>query len=124
MGAAEPPAHESHSATIRKLLKESGVDARPVRARLVGQLPRYSREPAKWANRDIHSKAEAQAVLDEVRIAIRAGTFDSCGQAPQEVSPMTVREFAEIYKERHAVTRKLSLADDRLGHPTDHGTVR
>ncbi len=31
----------------------------------------------KRANRDIHAKAEAQAVLDEVRTAIRAGTFDA-----------------------------------------------
>jgi integrase len=64
----------------------------------------------KWANREIHTKAEAQAVLDEVRTAIRAGTFDPRGRAPQEVSPMTLREFADIYKERHAVAKKLSLA--------------
>jgi hypothetical protein len=64
----------------------------------------------KWANRDINTKAEAQAVLDEVRTAIRAGTFDARGQAPREVSPMTFREFADIYKERHAVAKKLSLA--------------
>ena len=35
----------------------------------------------KWANRDIHTKAEAQAVLDGVRTAIRAGRFDARGQA-------------------------------------------
>jgi hypothetical protein len=64
----------------------------------------------KWANRDIHTKAEAQAVLDEVRNAIREGTFDARGLAPREVSPMTFREFAEIYKQRHAVAKRLSLA--------------
>lgn len=64
----------------------------------------------KWANHDIHTKAEAQAVLDEVRTAIRQGTFDPRGQAPREVSPMTFREFAESYKERHAVAKRLSLA--------------
>jgi hypothetical protein len=64
----------------------------------------------KWANRDIRTKAEAQAVLDEMRTAIREGTFDARGLAPREVSPMTFREFADIYKERHAVAKKLSLA--------------
>ena len=34
---------------------------------------------SKWANREVRSKAEAGAVLDELRIAIRAGTFDARG---------------------------------------------
>jgi hypothetical protein len=66
--------------------------------------------PSKWANRDIHSKAEAQAVLDQVRTAIRQGTFEPEGVAPPKVSAMTLREFADIYKERHAVAKELSLA--------------
>ena len=64
----------------------------------------------KWANRDIHSKAQAQAVLDQVRTAIRQGTFDPDGVAPPKVSAMTFLEFADIYKERHAVAKELSLA--------------
>ena len=82
-GSAGPPAHESHSATIRKLLKESGV-------------PSHPRELAQVGDRNIHTKAEAQAVLDEVRTMIRAGTFDARGQAPREVIPMTSRQFADI----------------------------
>jgi hypothetical protein len=31
----------------------------------------------KWANREIGSKAEAGAVLDEMRMAMRAGTIDA-----------------------------------------------
>jgi hypothetical protein len=31
---------------------------------------------SRWANRDIHSKTEALAVLDDVRAAIRSGTFE------------------------------------------------
>jgi integrase len=64
----------------------------------------------RWANRDIHSKTEAQAVLDEVRTAIRQGTFAPEGTAPAKVRSMTFREFAAIYKERHAVAKELSLA--------------
>jgi hypothetical protein len=51
----------------------------------------------KWANRDIHTKAEAQAVLDEVRTAIRGGSFDPRGRAPREVTPMTFRELSETF---------------------------
>jgi len=65
---------------------------------------------AKWANREIHTKAEAHAVLDEVRTAIRSRTFDPRGRAPREVTPMTFRELSEIYRERHAVAKGLSLA--------------
>lgn len=60
-------------------------------------------------------------MLDEVRTDIRGGTFDACGQAPQEVSPMVFRELADIYKARDAGAKKLSLARTiDLAHPTDH----
>jgi hypothetical protein len=56
-------------------------DARPLRACLVGQLPRHPREPAQVGDRDICTEAEAQAVLDEVRhlrrveAGVQAGRF-------------------------------------------------
>ena len=65
---------------------------------------------SKWANRDVKLKTDAQAVLADVRAAIRAGTFNPRGQVVREITPMTFREFAEIYKERHAVAKGLSLA--------------
>jgi hypothetical protein len=87
-------------------------------SRLVGSFRGIRVSSPKWANRNIHAKAEAQAVLDELRTVIRAGTFDARGEAPQEVSPMPFREFADIYKQRHAVAKNLSLArtiDWRIG---------
>jgi hypothetical protein len=36
----------------------------------------------KWANREIHSKAEADTVLDQLRGAIRSGTFNEGGLQP------------------------------------------
>ena len=65
---------------------------------------------SKWANRDVTLKTDAQAVLEDVRAAIRAGTFDPRGEIVREITPMTFREFAEIYKERHAIAKGLSLA--------------
>lgn len=52
---------------------------------------------ARWANREVESKAEADIVLGELRTAIRAGTFDERGlNSPPDTSPMTFRAFAEV----------------------------
>ena len=65
----------------------------------------------KWANREIRSKSEADAVLDDVKNAVRAGTFDKRGiDPPREVSPQTFRQFAEVYKERHVFAKGLAMA--------------
>jgi integrase len=65
----------------------------------------------KWSNREIGSKTEADAVLDDLRKAVRAGTFDRRGvEPPREVSPQTFRQFAEVYKERHVLAKGLALA--------------
>lgn len=66
---------------------------------------------AKWANREIASKAEASAVLDELRLAIRAGTFDPAGTSPPS-SVLTFREFVEIYRTRHVIPKRLALAKE------------
>ena len=43
--------------------------------------------------------------------AVRAGTFDKLGlDPPREVSPQTFREFAQVYKERHVLAKRLALA--------------
>jgi integrase len=66
---------------------------------------------ARWANREVGSKAEADVVLDAVRGAIRAGTFDERGlNVRPEPSPLTFRAFAEVYKARHVVAKGLALA--------------
>ena len=41
----------------------------------------------KWANREVRSKAEAGAALDELRMAIRANTFDPRGLKPVDAVP-------------------------------------
>ena len=67
---------------------------------------------SKWANREIHSKAEASAALDELRMAIRAGTFDPRGLKPIEAKPMTFGELAELYRDRHVIPKRLALVED------------
>ena len=66
----------------------------------------------KWANRDIETKAAAGKALDDLRAAIRAGTFDERGlEPPVETSPLTFSTFAEAYKQRHVLAKGLALAD-------------
>ncbi len=68
---------------------------------------------SRWANRDIRSKTEAGIVLDAVRATIRTRTFDRRGAEPVDTrGPMTFREFAAIYKERHVIAKGLSRAQD------------
>ena len=55
-------------------------------------------------------KTEADAVLDDLRKAVRAGTFDKRGvEPPREVSPLTFRQLAEVYKERHVFAKGLAI---------------
>lgn len=66
---------------------------------------------ARWANREVRSKAEAATALDELRTAIRDGVFDERGlQPPPENAPWTFRKLADVYKERHAIAKGLALA--------------
>lgn len=62
---------------------------------------------SKWANQDVGSKEEAQAILDKMRTAIRAGTFDPKGQVipPAPVESLTFRKFAEKFKKREVADR-------------------
>ena len=66
---------------------------------------------AKWANREIRSKAEADVALDELRAAIRDGTFDDRGLDPViEAAPLMFGKFAEVYKQRHVLAKGLALS--------------
>ena len=66
---------------------------------------------ANWANREIKSKAEADKALDDLRAAIRAGTFEERGlDPPRETSPLTFSKFAEVYKQRDVLAKGLAMS--------------
>ena len=65
---------------------------------------------SRWANREIRSKAEAWIALDELRRAVRNGTFTDKGLEPPRPTTLTFREFAEIYKKRHVQAKQLATA--------------
>ena len=62
---------------------------------------------SKWANQDVGSKDAARAILDEMRAAVRAGTFDPKGRtvAPPAVEALTFRKFAKKFFEREVAGR-------------------
>jgi integrase len=65
---------------------------------------------AKWTNREIDTKAAAAAALDDLRRAVRNGTFDERGlDPPRELTRTTFREFADIYKQRHVLAKGLAI---------------
>src|SRR5262249_3598380 len=74
------------------------------------------------------NKAKASEALDELRRAIRTGTFDPRGvDPPREVTTLTFGEFADIYKERHVQAKGLAIAntiDYRLKPLTDRFGAR
>ena len=66
---------------------------------------------AKWTNREIRSKGEADVALGELKAAVRDGTFDERGlEPPNECSPLTFVKFTEVYKQRHVLAKGLALA--------------
>src|SRR5437588_1826586 len=61
----------------------------------------------KWANREIETKTDAEAVFDELKRAVRSGEFDKRGlEPPRSFSPLTFRELAALYKERHVFAKQ------------------
>ena len=65
---------------------------------------------AKWTNREIDCKAKADEALDDLRRAVRNGTFDERGlEPPRDVTTLTFREFADIYKQRHVLAKGLAI---------------
>ena len=64
---------------------------------------------AKWADCEIESKPDAQAVLDEVRLAIRQGEFTTGGRRARPVDALTFSQLADFYWQRDG--RRLKSAD-------------
>ena len=64
----------------------------------------------KWSNREITTKTEAEAIFDDLKKAVRAGTFENRRAEPEhKITALTFRQFAHIYKERHVFAKKLAI---------------
>lgn len=78
----------------------------------------------KWSDREIKTKTEAEAMFDDLKNAVRSGTFDRRGlDVPREPTTLTFRQFTEIYKERHVFAKKLAIGktiDYRLRPIIEH----
>ncbi len=67
----------------------------------------------KWTNRAIRTKEDADAALDDLKAAIRAGTFEARGlqSAPAAAPPLTFRTFAETYRDRYVNAQSQTAID-------------
>lgn len=78
----------------------------------------------KWSNDELKTKTNAEEVFDDLKKAVRAGTFDKRGvEPPREAAPLTFRQFADVYKERHVFAKGLAIGDTidyRLRPIVDH----
>jgi integrase len=79
------------------------------------KLPRRSRVRvalAKWSREDVETKGKAQSVFDEIKAAVRAGTFQARGRefVATPDSPMTFAQLAKVFEERYIAGRHLRTA--------------
>lgn len=78
----------------------------------------------KWSNQEIKSKTKAEEVFDDLKDAVRAGTFDKRGiEPPREAAPLTFLQLANVYKERHVFAKGLAIGktiDYRLRPLIEH----
>ena len=72
-----------------------------------GKLHRKSL--AQWANTEIRTKAQAQAVFERMKEAIRSGDLQK-HDVHSNLGPLTFAKFADIYAEKHARAKGLALA--------------
>jgi hypothetical protein len=65
---------------------------------------------AKWGECELRSKAEAEAVLDEMRQAIRTDTFGRSRVDPSHAA-LTFKALATVYIDRYVKANALASGD-------------
>ena len=71
----------------------------------------YRESLQRWGCREVGTKLHALGVLDEMRKAIREGTFKPSGKIADETGPLTFDKFSEKYIEKYVQARQLASAD-------------
>lgn len=68
----------------------------------------------KWSGSEVKTKGQAQEVFDDLKGAVRAGTFDPLGRGVviAEGESMTFAQLAKIYEERYIAGKGLKTADE------------
>jgi integrase len=68
----------------------------------------------KWSGDEVETKGQAQAIFDEIKAAVRAGTFDPRGRGvtvPKD-GPLTFRQLVKVFEERYVAAKQLKTAGD------------
>ena len=69
---------------------------------------------AKWSGTEVETKGQALAAFDDVKTAVRSGTFDPRGRGvtiPKD-GPITFADLAKLFEERYVAAKQLKTADD------------
>lgn len=81
--------------------------------KLSGQ-PRVRVALAKWSGTEVETKGLALAAFDDLKTAVRTGTFDQRGRGvtiPKD-GPFTFADLAKLYEERYIAGKRLRTAGD------------
>jgi len=68
----------------------------------------------KWSGDAVETKGQAQAIFDEIKAAVRAGTFDPRGRGvtiPKD-GPLTFPQLVKVFEERYVAAKQLKTAGD------------
>lgn len=68
----------------------------------------------KWSGKEVQTKGQAQEVFDDLKTAVRAGTFDPSGRGVivSKGQPMTFAKLASTYEERYIAGKGLKTATE------------
>lgn len=80
----------------------------------VAGCPRVRVALAKWSGSEVETKGQALTAFDDLKTAVRSGTFDPRGRGvtvPTD-GPITFADLAKVYEERYVSAKQLKTADD------------
>jgi hypothetical protein len=80
----------------------------------------------KWSNREITTKTEAEVIFDDLKKAVRAGTFEKRRAEPEtKTTALTFSQFADTYKRAPRLREEArDWQDDRLPAEADNRVLR
>ncbi len=76
--------------------------------------PRVRVALAKWSGTEVETKGQALTVFDDLKAAVRTGTFDPRGRGvtiPKD-GPITFADLVKLYEDRYVAAKQLKTADE------------
>jgi integrase len=76
--------------------------------------PRVRVALAKWSGTDVETKGQALTAYDDLKTAVRTGTFDQRGRGVTipKGGPITCADLVKLFEDRYIAAKRLKTADD------------